>query len=61
MSREAHVLVLREPQGEIPWGYSPGKLWKPTVFNNLLSTASITAQGGHGIYAHGTPSREPAG
>jgi hypothetical protein len=23
MSREAHVLVLREPQGEIPWGYSP--------------------------------------
>jgi hypothetical protein len=32
MNREVHVLVLREPQGEIPWGYSPGDPDEPERF-----------------------------
>ena len=43
MSREAHVLVLREPQGKIPWGYSPDirGTFSNTVAKDLRGTQTV--------------------
>jgi hypothetical protein len=40
MNREVHVLVLREPQGEIPWGYSPEQTIQKT---SVVEAVEITA------------------
>ncbi len=49
MSREAHVLVLREPQGEIPWGYSPGMAPKNRQVLNPLPVSREQADRAEGF------------